>query len=49
MRQGQIKAAGVDAFVAAWRDGAAGLGEQVLKLVILDESLSQLATLAAEE
>ena len=39
---GQLAAARVDAFVAAWRDGDAGLGEQVLQLVILDESLAQL-------
>ena len=49
LTSGQLVAARVDAFVTAWRDGAAGLGEQILQLVILDESLSQLATLAAEE
>ena len=49
LTSGQLVAPRVDAFVDAWRDGAAGLGEQVLQLVILDESLSQLAALAAEE
>jgi asparagine synthase (glutamine-hydrolysing) len=49
LTSGQLVAARVDALVAAWRGGAAGLGEQILQLVILDESLSQLATLAAEE
>jgi asparagine synthase (glutamine-hydrolysing) len=49
LTSGQLVAARVDAFVAAWRDGAAGLGEQILQLVILDESLSQLATLAAAQ
>jgi asparagine synthase (glutamine-hydrolysing) len=44
---GQLAAARVDAFVDTWRHGHAGLGEQVLQLLILDESLAQLATLAA--
>jgi asparagine synthase (glutamine-hydrolysing) len=46
---GQLAGPRVDAFVAAWRNGGAGLGEQVLQLVILDESLAQLAALAARE
>ena len=37
---GQLEAARVDAFVAAWRDGRPGLAEQVLQLVLLDESLA---------
>jgi asparagine synthase (glutamine-hydrolysing) len=44
---GQLAAARVDAFVGAWR--AAGLGEQVLQLLILDESLAQLAALATAD
>ncbi|MEP7181334.1 MAG: asparagine synthase (glutamine-hydrolyzing) [Betaproteobacteria bacterium] len=47
--RGQLSAARVDAFVAAWRDRRPGLAEQVLQLVILDESLAQLAALAAVE
>jgi asparagine synthase (glutamine-hydrolysing) len=46
---GQLAAARVDACVAAWRHGGARLGEQMLQLVILDESLAQLAALAAAE
>jgi asparagine synthase (glutamine-hydrolysing) len=44
---GQLAAARVDAFVDTWRSGDAGFDEQVLQLVILDESLAQLAALAA--
>jgi asparagine synthase (glutamine-hydrolysing) len=43
---GQLAAARIDAFVATWREGCRGLAEQVLQLVILDESLTQLAALA---
>ncbi len=43
---GQLVAPRVDRFVAAWRDGASNLAEQLLQLVILDESLRQLAELA---
>jgi asparagine synthase (glutamine-hydrolysing) len=43
---GQLAAARVDAYVAAWREGRSDLAEQVLELVILDESLAQLAALA---
>jgi asparagine synthase (glutamine-hydrolysing) len=43
---GQLAAARVDAFVAAWRRGRGDLAEQVLQLLILDESLAQLAALA---
>ncbi len=44
---GLLDAFRVDAFVAAWRNGRAGFAEQVLQLVILDESLAQLTALAA--
>lgn len=44
---GQLDAARVDAFVAAWRAGRRGLAEQLLQLVLLDASLAQLAALAA--
>ena len=37
----------VDAFVAKWR-AMPGLAEQVLGLVLLDESLAQIKALAAE-
>ena len=47
--RGLLDASRVDAFVAAWRNGRAGLAEQVLQLVILDESLAQLAALAAQD
>ena len=47
LTSGQLAAARVDAYVAAWRGGGARLGEQVLQLVLLDESLAQLAALAA--
>lgn len=39
---GQLAAAPVDAFVRRYRDGAEPLAEQVLQLLILDESLAQL-------
>jgi asparagine synthase (glutamine-hydrolysing) len=45
---GQLAAARVDAYVSAWRGGRRDLAEQVLQLVILDESLAQLAALAAQ-
>ena len=48
LTSGQLAAARVDAYVAAWRNGGDRLGEQVLQLVLLDESLAQLAALAAE-
>jgi asparagine synthase (glutamine-hydrolysing) len=44
-----LDASRVDEFVAAWRNGRAGLAEQVLQLVILDESLAQLAALVARD
>jgi asparagine synthase (glutamine-hydrolysing) len=47
--RGQLAAVRVDAFVSAWRGRRPGLAEQVLQLVILDESLSQLSALAAVE
>jgi asparagine synthase (glutamine-hydrolysing) len=46
---GMLDASRVDEFVAAWRNGRAGLAEQVLQLVILDESLAQLAALVARD
>jgi asparagine synthase (glutamine-hydrolysing) len=47
LSRGQLDAARVDAFVAQWRR-MPGLAEQVLGLVLLDESLAQLAALAAD-
>ncbi len=44
---GQLDAARVDAYVAAWRNGGLRLSEQVLQFVLLDESLAQLAAQAA--
>ena len=44
---GQLSHRRIDAFVAAWRSGEAGLAEQLLQLVILDESLNQLVALSA--
>jgi asparagine synthase (glutamine-hydrolysing) len=44
---GQLSRRRVDAFVAAWRSGEASLAEQLLQLVILDESLTQLVALSA--
>jgi asparagine synthase (glutamine-hydrolysing) len=49
LTSGQLDAPRVDAYVAAWRAGGARLGEQVLQLVLLDESLAQLAALAIQE
>jgi asparagine synthase (glutamine-hydrolysing) len=46
---GHLDAARVDGYVAAWRTGGARLAEQILQLVLLDESLSQLAALAAQD
>lgn len=40
---GRIDAAAADTFVAQYRSGARALAEQVLQLLILDESLMQLA------
>ncbi|MEO8674151.1 MAG: asparagine synthase (glutamine-hydrolyzing) [Casimicrobiaceae bacterium] len=47
--EGLLEAERIDAFVAAWRNGRAGFAEQVLQLLLLDESLDQLATLAAAD
>ncbi len=44
---GQLSRQRIEAFVAAWRSGEAGLAEQLLQLVVLDESLGQLVALAA--
>jgi asparagine synthase (glutamine-hydrolysing) len=44
---GQISGSCVDSLISAWRSPVNKLGEQVLQLLILDESLRQLATLAA--
>ena len=46
LTSGQLSAARVDAFVSAWRNGPKRTSEQLLQLVLLDESLAQLATLA---
>jgi asparagine synthase (glutamine-hydrolysing) len=43
---GQLSRPRVDHFVAAWRGGSTNLAEQLLQLLILDESLRQLAELA---
>jgi asparagine synthase (glutamine-hydrolysing) len=43
---GQLSQSRVDRFVAAWRGGSTNLAEQLLQLLILDESLRQLAELA---
>lgn len=45
---GQLSQPNVDRFVAAWRGDARHLGEQLLQLLILDESLRQLTDLAAQ-
>ncbi len=37
------------AFVATWRSARPGFAEQVLQLILLDESLTQLAALAAQD
>lgn len=42
----RLSGRGVDTYVAAWASGGKRLAEQVLQLVILDESLAQLANLA---
>jgi asparagine synthase (glutamine-hydrolysing) len=46
---GQLSESRVDHFVAAWRTGSTNLAEQVLQLLILDESLSQLAQMAMRD
>jgi asparagine synthase (glutamine-hydrolysing) len=43
---GQLSRHGIDALIASWISGKNRLAEQVLQLVILDESLAQLANLA---
>ena len=43
---GQLSRHGIDALIAAWTSGENRFAEQVLQLVILDESLAQLANLA---
>jgi asparagine synthase (glutamine-hydrolysing) len=42
LTNGQLDAPPIDAFVESYRNGAERLAEQVLQLVILDESLTQL-------
>jgi asparagine synthase (glutamine-hydrolysing) len=42
---GQLAAGAVDSFARRYVDGAERLAEQVLQLLILDESLSQLSSL----
>jgi len=46
LSSGQLVAFRVDRFVDAWRGGSSHLAEQLLQLVILDESLHQLSELA---
>ncbi len=46
---GQLSQSPVDRFVAAWRTGSRSLAEQVLQLLVLDESLSQLAQIALRD
>ncbi|BEV73158.1 asparagine synthase (glutamine-hydrolyzing) [Paludibacterium sp. THUN1379] len=46
---GQLDAGAVDAFAQAYRQGDRALAEQVLQLLILDESLAQLQRLVADE
>ena len=43
---GQLSLSRVNRYVATWRSGSAGLAEQMLQLLILDESLRQLADMA---
>jgi asparagine synthase (glutamine-hydrolysing) len=47
LTDGQISGTSANLLVTAWRTAGSKLGEQVLQLLILDESLRQLATLAA--
>jgi asparagine synthase (glutamine-hydrolysing) len=47
LTSGQLLAPRVEAFVGSWRRGSNRLGEQLLLLLILDESLRQLETLCA--
>jgi asparagine synthase (glutamine-hydrolysing) len=44
---GQLSTSRIAAFTLAWRDGGRQLDEQQLQLIMLDESLTQLAALAA--
>jgi len=46
---GLLDASRIDLFVAKWRNEKPGFAEQVLQLVLLDESLAQLAELAAQD
>ena len=45
---GQLDAAAVDGLVAAYRGGSTKLGENVLQLLMLDESLAQLRSLGLQ-
>jgi asparagine synthase (glutamine-hydrolysing) len=47
LTRGQLDASRVDAFAQAYANGRRDLAEQLLQLVILDESLAQLTALAA--
>ena len=47
LTSGQLDAGRVDTFARAYRGGRHSLAEQLLQLVILDESLAQLSALAA--
>jgi asparagine synthase (glutamine-hydrolysing) len=42
---GLLEASRIDAFISAWQGGRAAIAEQVLQLLLLDESLDQLAAL----
>jgi len=48
LTNGQLAAERIDTFVQAYRNGRHSLAEQLLQLVILDESLAQLTALAAQ-
>ena len=47
LSQGLLRGPRIDAFVAAWRGGTRASPSRCCRLVLLDESLAQLAALAA--
>lgn len=47
LTMGQLSQSSVDAFIVAWRDGGRRFEEQLLQLLMLDESLTQLSALSA--
>ena len=49
LSSGLLDASRIDRFVAIWRSRRPGFAEQVLQLILLDESLTQLAALAAQD